>query len=373
MSKKDWREKVRENPKASGMLLNADEVHLLAGILDVESCTYDDERMKAFVRGFCAARGLEVAEDDGNLYVRKGLAEAYPTVVAHLDTVHRVREPGRYRVAEHRGVWYAYDPVDMKQVGVGGDDKVGIFVALQLLVTEPVLKVALFRDEETGCQGSAGFDRDFFADSAFVLQCDRRGNSDFVRSISGTTLYSDEFGLAVAPILAEHGYSPCSGGLTDVLILAEGGAGCCVANMSAGYFDPHGSNETVRECDVANALSMAETICRTLGDRRWEHVAPKRSWGGHYTGYGWSMGWEWDDADYRHVAQRALAAAPAGEEEEPAESRERCPFCHVRISQEMWDEAEMDWFCYACGEYVSVMEAALAGSETAEARLMALA
>lgn len=61
------------------------------------------------------------------------------------------------------------------------------------------MKCAFFVQEETGCIGSGEADMDFFADCRFVLQCDRKGDSDLVTRISGMDLCSEEFLERVNP------------------------------------------------------------------------------------------------------------------------------------------------------------------------------
>ena len=76
------------------------------------------------------------------------------------------------------------------------------------------MKCVFFVGEETGCVGSGRADMDFFNDCRFVIQCDRRGNSDMVTHINGTPLCSDDFIRAVEP--EKYGYAECTGLLTDV-------------------------------------------------------------------------------------------------------------------------------------------------------------
>ena len=125
------------------------------------------------------------------------------------------------------------------QVGVGGDDKVGIWIALQMLLKEDKIKCAFFHSEEIGCIGSSRkADMKWFKNVGYCLQADRQGSStDFVNSISGK-LYSKAFKKAVEPIITDYGYKESSGSITDVGQLAENGIGVCVANMSCGYYEP---------------------------------------------------------------------------------------------------------------------------------------
>ena len=246
---------------------------LLRRVLSVESYFEEEERMRAFVRAHAAEIGASVREERGNLYLTRGEAAVVPGLVAHLDTRHPILPPGAYEVRHDAtdDVWHARNRRAGEPAGVGGDDKVGIFIALTLLADLPAAKVALFREEEWGQRGAHDADLAFFADCAFAIEADRKGNADFVREIDGASLHDDAFAAAVAPILARHGYAEClTGGKTDVHALVLNGLPIACANLSCGYFDPHTPRETVRTADVGRALALVRDICVALGGARWE-------------------------------------------------------------------------------------------------------
>lgn len=246
---------------------------LLRRVLAVETYFGEEERMRAFVRAHAAAIGARVREDRGNLYLTRGEVAVFPCLVAHLDTRHPILPAGAYEVRHDAAddVWRARNRQTGDPAGVGGDDKVGIFIALSLLAELPAAKVALFRQEEWGQLGAHDADLAFFDDCAFAIEADRKGNADFVREINGTRLHDDAFAAAVAPILARHGYAEClTGGKTDVHALVLRGLPIACANLSCGYFDPHTPHETVRPADVGRALALVRDLCVALGGGRWE-------------------------------------------------------------------------------------------------------
>jgi hypothetical protein len=166
-------------------------------------------------------------------------------------------------------VLFAFNSEKGKQVGIGGDDKVGIWIALEMLKSQEAIKCAFFHSEEVGCIGSSQADMDWFKDVGYCFQADRRGNTDFVNSISGK-LFSKAFSKAIKPILKEYGYKETSGAITDVGQLAENGIGVCVANMSCGYYAPHSDEEVVYFDDADICLDMIETLVATLGNNKYE-------------------------------------------------------------------------------------------------------
>ena len=221
--------------------------------------------MIEFLTRYAAAAGWHWRLDEtGNLYVTSGESETYPCVCAHVDTVHSI-EPGGITPVEIDGLVTGINPLTMVQTGIGGDDKCGIYAALTCLRSLPVCKAAFFVDEEIGCAGSGDADMAFFADCRFVLQADRKGRKDFVHDINGR-LSSKTFMRAVKPILATYGFRPCSGMTTDIEALRNNEIGISVANMSAGYYNPHSRGEYICIADLENTRNLMVQICQEMVD-----------------------------------------------------------------------------------------------------------
>jgi len=204
-----------------------------------------------------------------NIYVTKGKADVYPCVVAHTDTVHNF-VPG-YGVCKLGDNFYAMDSINMQQVGVGGDDKVGIWAALECIKKFDNIKAAFFHSEERGCVGSKAATPEFFQNVGYILQTDRRGNDDFVTNIGGVNLMSKRFKKAVQPLLDKHKFKfQEHGGLTDVKALKPL-ANVSVTNISSGYYKPHSDGEYVSITDAMNTCSLMISIIETLGENKYEH------------------------------------------------------------------------------------------------------
>jgi tripeptide aminopeptidase len=253
-------------------LFDQDDLRLFREILDTQSCSGETAAMEALIVRTAESFGATVEVDERNFYVTKGEASVYPSIVAHTDTVHEVRPADQYAVRDYDGVFSAHDPVNGIPAGIGGDDKVGIFVALYLLRRLPAAKEAFFCDEEIGCVGASRARLDFFADAAFALECDRRGNADFVREIAGLALYGDDFAEAIQPILQTYGYGEVVGRSSDVGQLKADGLGIAVANMSCGYHEPHSVDEFVVLSDVERCTRLVAKIIAKLGHKQWIHV-----------------------------------------------------------------------------------------------------
>lgn len=258
--------------------------NLLFRVLSVQTYSRKTRRMEQFILRWVAEQakaGMEITcqrSGSGNIYVTKGFGPVYPTIVAHTDTVHDIVRNDEYQVRSNGKVMWAMNPKTGQETGIGGDDKVGIFVALSMLRDLPNAKAAFFVDEEVGCVGSSLAAMEFFADSAFVIQCDRKGNDDFVDRIMGTELYGEEFSEAIKSTLGRFDYSETVGGMTDVWQLKELGLDVAAMNMSCGYFSPHSRWETVGIPDVQRCYDVVQTLCENFGGVRWPHVAEEPAW-----------------------------------------------------------------------------------------------
>jgi hypothetical protein len=279
--------KTKEDEKET-FRFNEKELRLFEATMMIQSESGSTHLMRRFVKKMCRQYGADrVWSENGNVYAIKGQADVYPCIVAHTDTVHPMEQPGDFKLTHDtdRLEWWSYNPNKTEaikdggeqfvQVGIGGDDKVGIYVALNMMRNEKVLKCAFFRDEEVGCRGSREADMSFFDDVTLVLQCDRRGTNEFVNRISGE-LMSIDFERAVKPILDEWGFKNVTGAPTDVGALKHKGLKVCCANIACGYYEPHGPTEYIVEHDVLKAQFLVEDIVDKLGKTVWKHtyVAP---------------------------------------------------------------------------------------------------
>ena len=263
---------------------------LLIDILSIQTASGNEFDMIAYIKDFCTefVPKAKVKIKDNNIYVTKGKSKTYPCIVAHTDTVHEIHK--YYKVFDDDGCIFAFNSQTGNQVGVGGDDKVGIWIALQMLLREDNIKCAFFHSEEIGCIGSGQADMKWFKDVGYCFQADRRGNTDFINSISGK-LYSKAFKKTVKLIIAHYGYKETSGAITDVGQLAENGIGVCVANMSCGYYSPHSDQEVVIFEHANNCLNMVETLVEELGCNKYEYQYENK-WTdfGTYNGYNGQWG-----------------------------------------------------------------------------------
>lgn len=303
--------------------------HLLA-LLAVQSHSKECDAMADHISSLCDALGCTVERGTiGNLYVTKGKARTYPAIVAHMDTVHKIR-PGELIPIEIGGRITGVNSLSMQQSGIGGDDKCGIWAALKCLESLPACKAAFFVDEEIGCVGSNNADMTFFSDCRFILQADRRGNSDFVHDISGP-ISSPAFRKSVRPFLKQYGFKFSHGAMTDVEALVNNHVGLSCANISAGYFNPHCPGEYIDISALENAIALMLAICHNL-TKPFPHEPPPRK---HY----------WDRLPSHYAKKTAartaaenMAAAWADWETEPAQADD------WRLSDDEKEAVYLDWY-----------------------------
>lgn len=274
---------------------------LLKRLYDVHSPSSHEEKMTRVITAYIKSLPgrIKVWKDKhGNLYARKGEAENFPCLVAHLDQVQKNHSKD-FRSIETRDLIFGYSQSNRRYEGLGADDKNGIFICLEALNTYDAIKVAMFREEEIGCLGSSDADMSFFDDVRFVVQCDRRGNSDMITSISSMDLCSEDFIREVAP--EQWGYSESCGMMTDIEILKENGLAVSATNLSCAYYDPHSDHEHTSKRDLEKCWRMVRHIIEDC-TRTYPHTP---SYAGSYGIYDYEL----EDEIHQHLDYNPLTTA----------------------------------------------------------------
>lgn len=272
---------------------------LLRSLYAINSKSGNEAAIQKFITDWVGTQVPEckVEEDQmHNLYFTKGQSADYPTVVAHMDQVQSYTE---IMTIVTEGIIFGYNKTTHTLEGLGADDKNGIWIALNCLLKYPAIKVAFFVKEEIGCVGSNSCDMTFFNDSRFVIQCDRKGNADFVTVAACEQLCNDKF-VKDAKI-EDFGYKECtSGGLTDVKALRTQGLKVCSCNISCGYYDPHSNHETTDIKDLQNCLSLVEYMIENMTEVYTFPKSEAKTFYGHSSyGSGFSSNWQnWGEEDY---------------------------------------------------------------------------
>ena len=201
-----------------------------------------------------------MTDNVGNLFITKGVRDSYPCVAAHLDEIH---SPCEREILVEGDVVYAVNRL-WNRVGCGADDKNGLWVIMNLLQTEPELKVALFVQEErvgniAGCRGAKVYDLSFFNNVKYIIECDRKGSSDVVTIGKDETILCDS-DFIPQDILQKYGYKMVSGGKTDVVELKMRGLEIPVCNISCGYYNAHKNSEYTKFSELQNCLAFIKEL-----------------------------------------------------------------------------------------------------------------
>ena len=99
---------------------------LLIDTLSIQTTSGNEYAMISYIKDFCIANVPEAKVEikENNIHITKGESDIYPCIVSHTDTVHDIHK--EFKVFDNDGCIFAFDKSEGVQVGVGGDDKVGI-------------------------------------------------------------------------------------------------------------------------------------------------------------------------------------------------------------------------------------------------------
>ena len=204
--------------------------------------------------GFIKDYKLDV-DDYGNITVSNTHNHAtVPVFCCHLDTVHDDKP--------FPSILKNDILMSINSNGIGGDDKCGIVACLELL-KEVYCKVIFFRDEETGCRGAKAYDQKSLKDNLYMIEIDRKGNSDLIfNGRYSADMASKEFIADVKKIAEPFGFSDTDGLFTDVSQLSD--TGISRMNISCGYYLPHTDKEYVILSELQKTISLCKEIAKKL-------------------------------------------------------------------------------------------------------------
>ena len=255
---------------------------LLKKLYAIHSPSGKEDKMIAFLVSYLKSLpGVELGKDAyGNLYAWKGESESYPCIVAHLDQVRCCSHPRDFRAIECRDLILGYSNKEHSFCNLGADNKNGIIIALEAIKMYDCMKIALFREEEIGCNGSSNAEMRFFDDCRFVIQADRRGNSDLITNIGSTDLCSEKFIQDIDP--EKWGYKEEQGMMTDVVTLKEKGLSVSAINMSCGYYNPHTDEEITVKRDLGKCWRFVQHIIEDCTETYTHEVGENDCYYGFY-------------------------------------------------------------------------------------------
>lgn len=173
-------------------------------------------------------------------------------VVAHLDTVHldKNNENTLFFDQKKRVVW--------SSVGLGADDRAGVFAILKLLKAGLRPTIILLTDEETGGQGAKALvarHSKNYLNLKYIIELDRHGRDDCVFYKCRNSTFEK--------YVESFGFKRAWGTFSDISVIAPVWNVAAV-NLSIGYFEEHSLAEhldlNILEKTVAKVAKMLADI-----------------------------------------------------------------------------------------------------------------
>lgn len=196
------------------------------------------KELKHYLSGYLKKAGYSVINKKGFLYAK---GEVPVLLVAHLDTVHQEKPSIICRSEDGRYI--------MSPQGIGGDDRCGVYMILQIL-NEVRCHVLFCEDEETGGRGARAFaGSGIEVDVNYIVEMDRRGNNDAV--------FYDCDNPEFTEIVCSFGFTEASGSFSDISVVAPYLKTAAV-NISAGYYNEH------RLYEMIDSFAMQNNIGRII-------------------------------------------------------------------------------------------------------------
>ena len=258
--------------------MSNEELTLLKEILSLPTYTGREQLVVDYLISYALKKDYKVLLDDyDNVYLTKGEVneyEYYPCFVAHTDTVHMDQASliteNKRKVVHHtldsdgNNILYATHPDHGGQIGIGGDDLAGVYLALRMMDNYEVAKGAFFVSEENGCNGSKHANEDFFSNVGYAIQFDSPTDNRISHTLMGLRLYSKEFQLIAEDVLRDYyegQWRYMHDPYTDVWQLKQKFDFCCY-NLPAGYYNYHTNSEYV----ILETIDTSEEIACRLVD-----------------------------------------------------------------------------------------------------------
>ena len=167
-------------------------------------------------------------------------------LVAHLDTVHQEKPEIICFSGDGRFL--------MSPQGIGGDDRCGVFMILQI-IQDVKCHVLFCEDEETGGNGARAFTQSGFKMNVnYIVEMDRRGGNDAVFYECANPDFTD--------FVLSFGFEEKAGSFSDISVLAPYLETAAV-NISAGYHNEHRLHECIDMLAVENNIRRIGQMIET--------------------------------------------------------------------------------------------------------------
>lgn len=269
-----------------------------------EICAMSQEELKKYLKKYLSSKGYKIVDENGFLYATPKETPLRVLLVAHMDTVHheRIKEIQKMPTVVGKKI---ETRVSSPQ-GIGGDDRCGIYMIMNL-IKEHKVPVLFAEDEEKGCVGSSLFAKTKYCKELsneidYMIELDRRGNSDAV-------FYDCDNSEFTKWIETETNYKKAWGSFTDICKLMPV-AKVAGVNFSCGYYNAHTLNEYVVIEEMEHTQKMLSELLKKPAPQQFEFIEKKQAFFGGYGNYGsygnrnsWYDDW-YDSYDYGKNTQK---------------------------------------------------------------------
>ena len=189
----------------------------------------------------------DVVKRKGFLYAK---GDVPVLLVAHLDTVYNDIPSIICRSADGRYI--------MSPQGIGGDDRCGVYMILQI-IKEVRCHVLFCEDEEVGGRGARAFEGSGLeVDVNYIVEMDRRGNNDAVFYNCDNPEFTE--------FVCSFGFREAAGSFSDISVVAPYLKTAAV-NISAGYYNEHRLHEVIDSFALQNNIERITRMVQTQTEK----------------------------------------------------------------------------------------------------------
>ena len=185
-------------------------------------------------------------------------------VVAHVDTVF-ARKPDR--IISVDGSWFSSFDDENMYLGLGGDDRSGVYIIWRLLDLGHKPFVILLNDEEIGCIGAREFVKQVKCpDIKYLIEFDRHGGDEAV--------YYGCDNKKFERYVKHHGFHTEIGRFSDIGIIAPAW-GVAAVNVSIGVHGEHEPMEHVIASEVESIIEKADKMLWNVPKKPYKYIKAK--------------------------------------------------------------------------------------------------
>ena len=209
-------------------------------------------------------------------------------VVAHLDTVHK---------APPTEIYYSKDLTTLiSPTGIGGDDRAGVFIIMELILKGFRPHILFTCDEEIGGLGAQKFVEDFRDNKLelkYILEFDRKGFDDCV--------FYDCDNKDFIKYITSFGFTEQYGTFSDISIIAPA-LSIAAVNLSSGYYRAHTDTEYINILDIEEIINKASCILNDVCNApSFVYIPAPPSYYYHNKIYDFKDFWGYTDSRYNEI------------------------------------------------------------------------